>query len=354
MGRPNVASYAFISRQYDHEVQGGGVLKPLAGVGEVNARATVVRPLLDRRHGIVLSQALFPSYGDIDPYAMAACAVDAAVRQAIAAGGTLDRLALLDNTCWCSSYEPERLWQLKEAIRACHDFAVAFGTPFISGKDSMFNDFAGFGPGGASVKISAPPTILISSLGVLDDVARAVSLDFKAPGDLVYVLGATRAELGGSELLAWWGAAQRGRPYVGSVVPVPSARSVTLYRAYEKAVAAGIVASAEAVSTGGLAVAFARKAIAGGLGCAIDCASLPEAQGMADAELLFSETPGRIVCTVPPQAREAFEACLKGEDAVCVGSVANERVAVRRGGAGLLDVRVGALAEAYRRTFEGF
>ncbi|HQJ55667.1 MAG TPA: AIR synthase-related protein, partial [Planctomycetota bacterium] len=267
MARRNIASYAFISRQYDHEVQGGAVLKPLVGTGEVNARATVVRPLLDRRRGIVLSQALFPAYGDLDPYAMAACAVDAAVRQAIAAGGTLDRLALLDNTCWCSSYEPERLWQLKEAIRACRDFAVAYGTPFISGKDSMFNDFAGFAPGGTPVAISVPPTILISSLGIVEDVARCVSADFKAPGDLVYLLGATRAELGGSEFLAWWGAARRGRPYLGSVVPVPSARSASLYRAYERAAAGGLVTSAEAPGLGGLGAALARQAIAGGLGC---------------------------------------------------------------------------------------
>ena len=266
----------------------------------------------------------------------------------------LDRLALLDNTCWCSSYDPVRLWQLKEAIRACHDFAVAFGTPFISGKDSMFNDFSGFAPGGAPVRISVPPTILISSLGVLEDVARCVSLDFKAPGDAVYVLGATRAELGGSELLAWWGAAQRGRPYVGTVVPVPSARSITLYRAYERAVAGGLVTSAEAVATGGLAVALARQAIAGALGCSIDLAKLPEARGLADAELLFSETPGRIVCTVAPEHREAFEACLQGEDAVCVGTVAKERVTIARGGANVVDAPVTELGAAYRRRFEGF
>ncbi|HAK97654.1 MAG TPA: phosphoribosylformylglycinamidine synthase [Planctomycetes bacterium] len=355
MARPNVASYAFISRQYDHEVQGGAVLKPLAGRGEVNARATVMQPLLDRRRGIVLSQALFPSYGDLDPYAMAACAVDAAVRQAIAAGGTLDRLALLDNTCWCSPYEPERLWQLKEAIRACRDFAVAFGTPFISGKDSMFNDFSGFASGGAPVAISVPPTILISSLGVVEDVARCVSPDFKTAGDLIYVLGATRAELGGSEFLAWWGAARRGRPYAGSVAPVPSARSVSLYRAYERAVAAGLVTSAEAPGTGGLGVALARQAVAGGLGCTVDLAALPEAGRLTDAELLFSETPGRIVCTVAPGARGAFEECLRGEDAACAGRVTEDgNVAVMRGAAAVARASVARLAEAYRRTFEGF
>jgi len=355
LARQNIASFEFISTQYDHEVQANSALKPLHGPGRVNALASVIRPVLDSKKGVVLSQGLYPSYSEIDPYRMAACSIDTAVRNAVSAGGSLKRLALLDNFCWCDSDNPERLWQLREAAQACYDYAVAYGTPFISGKDSMFNDFAGFAPGGTPVAISVPPTILISSLGIVEDVARCVSADFKAPGDLVYLLGATRAELGGSEFLAWWGAARRGRPYLGSVVPVPSARSASLYRAYERAAAGGLVTSAEAPGLGGLGAALARQAIAGGLGCAVDLAALPEAKRLNDAELLFSETPGRILCTVAPEARAAFEECLRGEEAVYVGRVTEDaEVAVTHGAAPVVRAGVAQLAEAYRRTFEGF
>jgi len=177
LGRLNIASWEFISQQFDHEVQGGSVIKPLQGRGRVNGDATVTRPVLDSDKGVVISQGICPAYGDIDTYNMAACAIDTAVRNAVAVGANLERLALLDNFCWCSSDEPERLGQLKRTAQACYDYAVAYGTPFISGKDSMFNDFEGFDERGEAIKISVPPTLLISSIGVMEDSRKAVSLD---------------------------------------------------------------------------------------------------------------------------------------------------------------------------------
>jgi len=352
--KPASPAFSFISNQYDFEVQGGSVLKPLAGPGGVNARATVVRPVLDRPRAVALSQALFPRYGDLDPYAMAACAVDAAVRQALSAGASLDHLALLDNTCWCSSYEPERLWQLKEAIRACHDYAVAFGTPFISGKDSMFNDFSGFDAEGKPIKISVPPTILISSLGVVDDVRFCVSLDFKAEGDLIYVLGPTKAELGGSEFLAWWGERVRGKPFRGSRAPLPEKDVLGRYAAYEKARRAGLVTAAEAPGLGGLAVTLARQAIAGELGAEVDLDALPEASKLSVPELLFSETPGRIVCTVAPADRGKFESFFEGERIACVGRVGGRAFTIKAGGAAVVKIDLSSLAQAYHETFREF
>ena len=143
---------------------------------------------------------------------MAGAAIDTAIRGLVALGISPDEIALLDNFCWCSSDEPERLWQLKQAAKGCYDYAKAFGTPFISGKDSMFNDFSGYDAENNRVKVSVPPTLLISSIGVHADVVKAVSIDAKIAGDLVYVIGETAEELGGSEYFAHLG-------YTGNTVP---------------------------------------------------------------------------------------------------------------------------------------
>jgi phosphoribosylformylglycinamidine synthase II len=199
MGLLNICSKEFISTQYDHNVQGTAVLGPLQGPGRVYGETSITRPVFESPKGVVLSQGLFPRYSDIDTGAMAAAGLDLAVRNAIAAGADLNQLALLDNFCWCSSDEPERLGQLKRAVVAIYDLAVKYQTPFVSGKDSMFNDFKGFDGKGEEVKISAPPTLLASSIGVIPHVERSISLAPKAVGDIVYVLGQTKDELGASE-----------------------------------------------------------------------------------------------------------------------------------------------------------
>ena len=170
--RRNICSKEFISIQYDHTVQGGHVLGPLQGRGRVQGVSSLTKVLPGSKKGVGLSQAMFPSYSEIDPYLMAAAGIDTAIRGLVALGIPPDRIAILDNFCWCSSDEPERLGQLKLAARGCYDVATAFGTPFISGKDSMYNDFSGFDAHDNPVKISVPPTLLISSIGVHDDVAR--------------------------------------------------------------------------------------------------------------------------------------------------------------------------------------
>ena len=214
--RKNICSKEFISTQYDHTVQGGHVLGPVQGKGRVQAPATLTRVVLDSEKGVGLSQGIFPLYSEIDPYLMAAAAIDTAIRGLVAMGISLDKIALLDNFCWCSSDEPERLWQLKQAARGCYDFATAFGTPFISGKDSMFNDFSGFDSNNTPVRISVPPTLLVSSIGIHDDVAKAISIDTKFEGDYVYVIGETFPELGGSEYFAFLGSTGNTVPKLNS------------------------------------------------------------------------------------------------------------------------------------------
>jgi phosphoribosylformylglycinamidine synthase II len=381
LGRLNIASTAFISRQYDHEVQGGSVIKPLQGRGQVGGDATVIRPLLTSPKGIAISQGLHPTYGQIDTYHMAAGAIDTAIRGAVCVGADPDRLALLDNFCWCSSDEPERLGQLKRAARACYDYAAAYGAPFVSGKDSMFNDFKGYDENGRAITISVLPTLLISSMGVMEDASKAVTLDAKVPGDLVYVLGETLAELGGSEYYALWGE-QRGQTVIGSSVPrVDAEKNLNLYRAYFRCVQEGLIASAQSVGRGGLAVALAKTAMGGMLGLEVDLGKLQGGTAGCEADApgedsaaadmssratpagvsrddlaLFSESQGRMVVTVAPRHRAAFEDRMRGLPHASIGQMsAKEGISIRGlSGETIVETTVGSSLQAYRGTFQDY
>ncbi len=356
MARLNTASFEFISSQYDHEVQAGSVIKPLHGRGRVNGNATVIRPVLDSYRGIVLSQGLYPSYSDIDTYWMAACSIDTAIRNAISIGGSLDRLAILDNFCWCDSDNPERLGQLKEAARACYDFAVAYATPFISGKDSMYNDFRGFDENFREVFISIPPTLLISSIGVVDDIRLCQTMDFKFPGDCVYCLGLTRDETGGSEYLAHMGEAITGKKYIGDSVPeVKAEEFIKIYRAYERALKAGLVSSGISVERGGLAVALAKSAMAGLHGVRIGLENLPVDVSRNDT-VLFSESQGRLLVSVNPSKRDEFEGIFAGLPFANIGHVSDDESIEVRGKDGrvIVSTDVVSLMNAYKGVFKDF
>ena len=359
LARVNIASYEFLSCQYDHEVQAGSVLKPLQGRGRVNADASVLRPVLNSQKGIILSLGIAPSYSEIDAYHMAASAIDTAVRSAVAAGADIDYLALLDNFCWCSSNEPERLFQLKRAAEACYDYAVAYGTPFISGKDSMFNDFKGYDANGDAIKISVPPTLLISSIGVVPDVRKTVSLDLKRAGDLLYVLGETHDELGGSEYAAACAEENNNNNdndgvFVGGEVPqVNAVKNKKMYRAFHVATRKGLVASAVSVGKGGLAVALLRTAMAGKLGLDISLKNLP-GDFSGDTSALFSESQGRIVASIAPARRKEFERVMKGNAIARLGAVTSKETVLVRGMKKRLTLPLKDALTAYRSTFKNF
>ncbi|MBN2430871.1 MAG: phosphoribosylformylglycinamidine synthase [Acidobacteria bacterium] len=355
--RLNIASFEFISTQFDHEVQANSVIKPLQGAGRVNGNATVIRPVPESNRGVVLSQGIYPSYSEIDAYGMAACAIDTAIRNAVAVGGTLDRMALLDNFCWCDSHNPVRLAQLKAAAEACYNVAVAYGTPFISGKDSMFNDFRGFDHEFNPVLISVPPTLLISSIGIVPDVRRCQTLDFKMPGDLVYVLGLTAAEWAGSEYLTQMGERLQGRAFSGRLLPwVDPAANARLYHAYEQALRDGLVASAVSLERGGLALAAARSAMAGRFGLTLDLARVPATGALRHDELLYSESQGRLLVTVDPARRTEFETIMGDCPLACVGEVQDNRRFVVTGHEGrrVLESDVDDMLEHYRSRFRRF
>ncbi|MDI9570847.1 MAG: AIR synthase-related protein, partial [Pseudomonadota bacterium] len=304
LSRLNICSKESIVRQYDHEVQGGSVVKPLTGVvNDGPSDAAVIRPLLDTFEGIVVANGICPRYSDIDAYHMAACAIDEAVRNAVAVGADLDHLAGLDNFCWCDPVASEKtpdgeykLAQLVRANQAVYDYTTAYGVPCISGKDSMKNDYSIEG-----TKISIPPTLLFSVIGRMADVRRAVTMDAKRAGDIVYVLGETKNELGASEWYALHG-------FVGDNCPrVEAAAAKRLYAALQRAIAAGLVASCHDCSDGGLGVALAETAFAGGLGMEVDLRRVPRRDLDRDDYLLFSETASRFVVTVTPANQAEFE-----------------------------------------------
>jgi phosphoribosylformylglycinamidine synthase subunit PurSL len=307
----------------------------------------VIRPLLDSFEGIVVANGICPRYSDIDAYHMAACAIDEAIRNAIAVGAPLDRLAGLDNFCWCdpvrSAKNPDgeyKLAQLVRANEALYDLTTAYGVPCISGKDSMKNDYQI-----GEVRISIPPTLLFSTLGKMEDVRKAVTMDVKKSEDLVYILGKTFRELGGSEWYALNGA-------IGCGVPKVHAETAkALYEALHLAIAAGLVASCHDCSDGGLGVALAETAFAGGLGLAVDLKAVP-AEGISrNDELLFSESQSRFVATVHPEQQIAFEAALAGCTIARIGEVIPEGVLRIEGlgGKRIIDESLAALKAAWQK-----
>ncbi len=349
MASRNIAGCPFLARQYDHEVQGTSVTKPLQGRGQVNADATVSRPILSDQIGVALSFGLAPSYGDIDMYASAAASLDTAVRACIVAGADPDRIALLDNFCWSQSRNPERLYELKQAARACFDLALVYGTPFISGKDSMYNEFAGFDAFSKPVTVAIPPTVLISGLGILDDCADTVTLDAKMPKDLVYILGNTFNELGGSQWYALSGA-------IGNTVPNVRAReNIYLYRRYYMLVKHHLLVSGQSVGKGGLAAALVKTSLGGRLGMYLTLPTLP-GNVKGSAETLFSESQGRIVVTVAPHNKKRFEKLLVDIPHSYLGTVSEDGKFIIKNayGSPIIDTTIDRLCASYQTAFAGY
>jgi len=339
--RKNICSKEYISVQYDHTVQGGNILGPVQGAGRVQGIATLIGVVPGSKKAVGLSQGIFPTYSEIDPYRMAVAGIDTAIRGLIAIGVPLESIAILDNFCWCSSDEPERLGQLKAAAQGCYDGSTGFGVPFISGKDSMFNDFSGYDEKNNRVKVSVPPTLLISAIGIHPDSKNAVSLDAKIEGDLVYVVGDTHDELGGSEYYAHLNS-------IGNKVPtIDIAVAKARYARMTDAISHGLIASAFPVSIGGLGVALAKVAIAGKIG--MDITIPPDAR---PDYFLFSESLGRFVVTVAPDNKRAFERTL-GSDAHLIGKIHGGTLRIT-GKTTLAEVSISELETAYKAPFGGY
>lgn len=342
----NVASKEWIIRQYDHEVQAGSVVKPLVGVeSDGPSDAAVVRPDLTSSRGLVVSCGMNPHLGDMDPWWMAASAIDEAIRNCVAVGADPDRIAILDNFCWGNTERPETLGTLVRAALACHDVSVALGTPFISGKDSLNNEFSWDDDDGNRQTVAIPSTLLISALGQVEDVEQCVTMDLKESGNQLYLVGETRHELGGSHLALV-------NQLSGGVVPrMDPDKALAIFRALHQAIRSGTVRSCHDLSEGGLAVAAAEMAFAGGLGADISLAGI--ADDLPAAAVLFSESNSRFLVEVPEDQSAAFEACFANAAVAPVGRVTdNDRLQISAGsGDVLIDSSLASLKEAWQSTF---
>jgi phosphoribosylformylglycinamidine synthase len=355
LGRLNICSKEYMIRQYDHEVKGGSVVKPLVGVRRDGpGDAAVLRPVLkDGRDGpleaVVLAHGICPKFSDYDTYWMMANAIDEAVRNAAAVGADPERMAGVDNFCWCDPVQSEKtpdgqykLAHLVRANQALADFCLAFNLPCISGKDSMKNDYNGGG-----VKISIPPTVLFSLLGFMPDASKAVTSDFKKPGEIVYLLGLTNRELAGSELYGELG------KKTGLLPQVDALTARRRYRTLYQAMQSGLVTACHDLSDGGLAVALAEMSIGGRLGADIEVNAVPAAVDMSLTELLYSESAGRLLVTVSPEKAGELEALFGGQHCGRLGRVNHTPyLSFRRQERIFLREAVENLASAFKKTLD--
>jgi phosphoribosylformylglycinamidine synthase len=336
LASPNIRSKEAIIRRYDHEVQGGGVVKPLVGAADHGpSDAAVLRPLdavLDGEHsapapGVALSAGICPQYSERDPYAMAWAAIDEAMRNAVAVGADPDRVALLDNFCWGNPNLPDRLGGLVRCAQGCLDAALAYQAPFVSGKDSLNNEYLG----ADGRKHAIPGTLLISALGIVPDIERACTMDLKRAGHWLYLLGDTRDE----------------------AIPQPHAEPLERLRAAHRAIAAGLVQSCHDCSEGGLGVAVAEMCLAGRLGARLEVSLAPGAESISadaagDDVLLHAESLGRLVFEVRPEDAPAFELAMSGQPCARVGQTTADGELSVAGRAGAFRVPVSELEAAWR------
>jgi phosphoribosylformylglycinamidine synthase len=351
LGSLNVASKHWIIRQYDHEVQGGSVIKPLVGVqNDGPGDAAVVRPVLESRRGLAISCGMNPHFGELDTYHMAASAIDEALRNCVAVGADPSQIALLDNFCWGYTDRPETLGSLVRAANACHDLSIDLQTPFISGKDSLHNEFSYTDDAGDRQTISIPATLLISAMGQVPDVANCVTMDLKSAGNLIYQIGVTGNHLGGSH----WGLVSGNRG--GHVPTVDTAVSKSTFAAVFEAISNGLIRSCHDLSEGGLAVAVAEMAFAGGLGVEVDISPIDvsgtEGAG-SNLARLFSESNTRFAVEVEPKNQAAFESAFAKIAIAKLGKVTDgENVVVRSGETVLINSPVGELKEAWQSPLD--
>ena len=343
----NVCSKEWIIRQYDHEVQSGSVVKPLVGLAcDGPSDAAVVRPDLNSPRGVVVSNGMNPHYGDFDPYWMAAAAIDEALRNCVAVGADPSRIAILDNFCWGNTERPETLGSLVRAAIGCKDTAIAFGTPFISGKDSLNNEFSYLDPAtGEKKTVAIPSSLLISAIGQIADVKRCVTMDLKQEGNLVYLIGTTRDELGGSHYALV-------NKFSGGRLPrVDFKLAPQVFAAVHNSITEGLIRSCHDLSEGGLGVAAAEMAFAGGLGVDLDLGPLATAAKLEDpATLLFSESTTRFLVEVEPSNAASFEAKFAGLPLTRLGKVSSSgRVRVSIGKDLLLDAGSDELKSAWQQ-----
>ena len=352
LAHPNIASKSWIIRQYDHEVQGASVIKPLVGVGEGGpGDAAVLAPVEGCSRGLAIGCGLATMLAR-DPYVMGLAAIDECVRNLVCVGADPTRIAILDNFCWPSCKDPRNLGALVRAAWACYDGAKAYRTPFISGKDSLNNQFVD--ETGRTIQI--PPTLLISGFAIVNDIERACTMDLKGTGHSLVIVGESTGSLGGSHWAAIAGIEERTMvlPTVDLVKGPANARAVA------GLIAAGLVTSAHDCSEGGLLVALAEMAFAGNIGVDVDLASVPHQAGVPEPTAFATaccEDPSRYIVEVSKANLAELRRVLTSADvahAVIGETTGGESFVVRQGSQELAREPLARVREAWESGSHGW
>jgi phosphoribosylformylglycinamidine synthase II len=338
----NSCSREWVIREYDHEVQGASAIKPLVGASGIGPQdSVVIRPRLEHNKGVIISCGINPSYGRLNAYNMALSVVDEAMRNLVATGGDIRQAAMLDNFCLSSPEREEVLGDLVLSARGCYDAAKCFGVPFISGKDSLYNEWMD----GAGNVFTVPPTLLISAIGIIDDVDRCVTMDLKEADNEIFIIGETRDEMGGSEYYRLLGVG-------GGVVPdIDFKRAPLLMRQLHAAIERGLVRSAHDLSEGGLALAVAEMAFSGDIGAEIDIQAVPFYGGQKRHDvILFSESNSRFLVEVESSNAAAFLDLFENLPVARIGhTIDDEYLRISTGDRKLVDLPLNVVRKKWLR-----
>jgi len=353
---PNAASKENLIRQYDHEVQGLSIVKPFTGAGEdAPSDGAVFKPRYDSNRGITVTHGICPRISDIDTYNMAMCAVDEAVRAHVALGGDPSQMSALDNFCWpdpvVSEENPDGDYKLAQLVRACmglKDACIAYSLPLISGKDSMKNNTRI-----GNKMLAVKPTLLISLMGIVPDIHDAMTSDFKKSGDIIFIVGNTNGEMGGS-LYSYLKEKKAGRMATGEAPEVNTGLALKLYNSLYRAIKSGLISSCHDLSDGGLGAALAESALGGRLGASVFLDDIPgkDTDKMENYRLLFCESPSRFLISVDSGKISDFIILFKNLPCKEIGTVtSNYTVFAHRKGIEILSITVDEIEKAFKSAF---
>ncbi len=343
----NISPKDWIIRQYDHEVQAQSVIKPILGIERVGVSdAVIIRPTLASKKCIAIGVGINPFYSDIDPYWMSALAINEALRNVLCVGGSLENTYFLDNFSWPAPTDEHSLGGLVRASKACYDFSLFFGVPFISGKDSLYNEYVVEG-----VRIAIPGTLLISALSIIDDYNKVIGSSFQQEGNLIYILGLTFSEMGGSEYFRSLGIKNKG------IVPkVDKQLSQKIFTSLEKAIKNRLISSCHDCSEGGLAVAICEMCLNSDKGASIFLSEVPKDKDLLNYEALFSESSSRFIVEVEKDKKEKFERCIKDIPFGLIGCVSPDKrlIVYGKDGKEIINNSLDCFYKAWTMTFEEF
>ncbi|MFH1771549.1 MAG: phosphoribosylformylglycinamidine synthase subunit PurL [Candidatus Omnitrophota bacterium] len=346
ISKPNIACKDWIIREYDHEVQGGSVIKSVSGINTVAVNdASCIRPKLDSDKCVAVGVGINPFYSDLDPYWMAALAIDEALRNVVCVGASLEKTFILDNFSWGSPVNPEVLGGLVRATQGCYDFSVYYKVPFISGKDSLYNEYDV-----GDNHISIPGTLLISAMSIIDDYRKVKTASFKNSGNLIYLAGITGSHMGQSEYF-------RSLNIKDGFVPKINRKTARdIFIRLSAALSNDIVISCHDLSEGGLSVCLSEMCIGSQKGASVFLGELPCIGPLHSYEMLFSESPTRFIVEVEKQKKDEFEKCMEDLPFGLIGCVSEKPELIIHDAKGKEIIRLGvdSLRKAWLKTFKDF